>query len=71
MQGIKAAAGTASDDEKGAEEIEEEEVKVKPPIKEAEDSDSLPENEKIKENLKNSSKVYYSVTHTIQEEIKE
>ena len=29
------------------------------------------ENERIKMNLKNSSKVYYSVTHTIQEEIKE
>lgn len=29
------------------------------------------ESERIKANLKNSSKTYYSVTHTVQEEIKE
>jgi hypothetical protein len=33
--------------------------------------DDIPENERIKMNLKNSSKIYYSITHTVQEEIKE
>jgi hypothetical protein len=29
------------------------------------------ESERIKKHLKDSSKIYYSVTHTVQEEIKE
>jgi|LauGreDrversion4_2_1035121.scaffolds.fasta_scaffold62083_6 ATP-dependent helicase STH1/SNF2 len=33
--------------------------------------DMLNDSERIKMNLKNSNKVYYSVTHTIQEDIKE
>lgn len=33
--------------------------------------EEVPDNEKIKSNLKNSSKIYYAITHTIQEEIKE
>jgi hypothetical protein len=39
--------------------------------KEAGGSSGTGDNEKIKMNLKNSSKIYYSITHTIQEEIKE
>ena len=31
----------------------------------------MEDNEKIKINLKNSSKIYYAVTHTVQEEIKD
>eukprot|EP00347_Sterkiella_histriomuscorum_P012579 403368026 len=37
----------------------------------ADGEEELPDNEKIKSNLKNSSKIYYNITHTIQEEIKE
>lgn len=33
--------------------------------------DDMPDAEKIKQNLKSGSKVYYSITHTISEEIKE
>lgn len=33
--------------------------------------EELPDNEKIRSNLKNSSKIYYAITHTIQEEITE
>ena len=39
--------------------------------KEGGGSSGTGDNEKIKMNLKNSSKIYYSITHTIQEEIKE
>lgn len=35
------------------------------------DNEEIDDNERIKSNLKNSSKVYYAVTHTIQEEITE
>ena len=35
------------------------------------DDDEMEDNEKIKINLKNSSKIYYAVTHTVQEEIKD
>ena len=34
-------------------------------------AEELNDNERIKSNLKNSSKVYYSITHTVQEEITE
>jgi len=27
--------------------------------------DEIPDNEKIKSNLKNSSKIYYAITHTV------
>ena len=33
------------------------------------DDDELSDSEKIKTNLKNSSKTYYSITHTIHEQI--
>lgn len=29
------------------------------------DDEDMPESEKIKQNLKNSSNVYYSITHTV------
>ena len=38
---------------------------------EQEVAEELNDNERIKSNLKNSSKVYYSITHTVQEEITE
>jgi SNF2 family DNA or RNA helicase len=33
------------------------------------DFNNMDENEKIKYNLKNSSKVYYNITHSIQDEV--
>ena len=55
---------------------DDEDAHQKNPLEENKQEDEsdqmhLPESERIKMNLKNSSKVYYSVTHTIQEEIKE
>mmetsp|Transcript_14862 Transcript_14862/g.10762 ORF Transcript_14862/g.10762 Transcript_14862/m.10762 type:complete len:85 (-) Transcript_14862:2126-2380(-) len=35
------------------------------------DEDEITDAERIKRNLQSGSKVYYSITHTIQEEIKE
>ena len=46
------------------EEMSEEENKDEP-NEEKVDIDALDENEKIKYNLKNSSKVYYKITHSI------
>jgi hypothetical protein len=51
------------DKEEGDQEVEEDKAQA--------EDDSIPENERIKSNLKNSSKIYYSITHTVQEEIKE
>ena len=31
----------------------------------------MDDNQKVKENLRNSSKIYYKITHSVQEEIKE
>jgi ATP-dependent helicase STH1/SNF2 len=51
-------------------EAMEDEKDVESPVNEF-DEDDIPDKEKIKHNLKNGSKVYYSITHTISEEIKE
>jgi SNF2 family DNA or RNA helicase len=50
-----------------SEEEEESKEKEDVPIEDIDKGED--ENEAIKSNLKNSSKVYYSITHTIQEEI--
>ena len=35
------------------------------------ESNEMDDNQKVKENLRNSSKIYYKITHSVQEEIKE
>lgn len=50
--------------------LEDEDVQ-KIEISKDEDDDEINDSDEIKENLKNSAKVYYSVTHSIQEEISE
>ncbi len=61
--------------EEGEEEEQKDPNKLKfdaygnPIYEEAEDE--MEDSEKIKVNLKNSSKIYYAVTHTVQEEIKD
>lgn len=54
--------GDEESDEEGNQGIEE---------KKEDELDQMDENEKIKYNLKNSSKVYYKITHSIQDEVKE
>jgi len=52
------------------EDSEPEDVRPPEDLPEQQEEDFLNDSERIKMNLKNSSKMYYSVTHTIQEEIK-
>ena len=62
------AAGVAGEqpgsegEEEGSEDHSED---AKPIEEEDKGEDSIPENERIKMNLKNSSKIYYSITHTV------
>jgi len=46
----------------GEEEMSEKEEKEE---EKAVEDENVPENERIKMNLKNSSKIYYSITHTV------
>ena len=63
-----AQAGVAGDKEESEGEEDAQEEKL---AEEEEKGEEIPDNERIKMNLKNSSKIYYSITHTVQEEIKE
>lgn len=56
-----------NEEEKEAEDLEVDELGNPIPKDEALDSGYESDSDKIKENLKNSSKTYYSITHTIQE----
>ena len=62
------AAGVAGEQpgSEGEEEGSEDQAEDAKPIEEEDKGeDSIPENERIKMNLKNSSKIYYSITHTV------
>jgi ATP-dependent helicase STH1/SNF2 len=49
----------------------EEEPELPPPEEKEDSCDDLDENDRIKYNLKNSSNVYYAITHSIQDEVTE
>lgn len=70
MLGVAAGAdGKGVPEDDGSEgEAEEEEGKME---QNGFDDEEQTENERIKQNLKNSSKLYYNLTHSIVEEIKE
>ena len=53
--------GSDGEDE-GASDDQADEAK---PTEEDKGEENIPENERIKMNLKNSSKIYYSITHTV------
>lgn len=60
-----AAKKQKNEDENSEEEPEQAEAEEK----EDEDLDHLDENDRIKYNLKNSSNIYYKITHSIQDEV--
>jgi len=65
-----------ADEETAAKEKDEEEEEEKMRYDEdgnliIDENEESNDNEKIKSNLKNSSKIYYAITHTVEEEIKE
>lgn len=70
MLGQKASALAGEQPGSDGDEDTEQKEEVEEEDKGGEE-DNIPENERIKMNLKNSSKIYYSITHTVQEEIKE
>lgn len=70
VSGDSALGGANSDEEEAPEEEASAAEKQEEMPAEGED-EGIQENERIKMNLKNSSKIYYSITHTVQEEIKE
>ena len=49
----------------------EDEAEMPPPDEKEDSYDDLDESDRIKYNLKNSSNVYYAITHSIQDEVKE
>jgi len=55
----------------GGKDKEEEKDKEEKEKEDEENEEGLTEQETIKRQLKNSSKVYYNITHTIKEDIKE
>ena len=52
-------------------EVSEDEAEMPPPDEKEDSYDDLDESDRIKYNLKNSSNVYYAITHSIQDEVKE
>lgn len=64
--GVKAGAKNVT-----GEDSEEEELSKSGKQAREDDEEQIDENEKIKRKLKNSSKVYYQITHSIQDEVKE
>ena len=65
MGGVE-QTGSDGDEDQTDQQINEDEQ-----FDEEKGDENVPDNERIKSNLKNSSKIYYSITHTVQEEIKE
>lgn len=64
MLGQKASGLSGDQPTSDGEDETEQKEEVEEEDKGGED-DNIPENERIKMNLKNSSKIYYSITHTV------